>query len=337
MRSAPLALIVALAAGACVTITPATRVGSVLTPPPTSTVDSATSDPPMPTPPPTADATPPSKSASPADTPARTPKPTKKPKPTPSAPQTTANPDDPACSDDAYTLEGFHWNTAYSWHYNAESTPAGYDADAVLAIIKQSFDNVINERNDCGRPDTIKIFTQYQGDLNERSCTNRPDGANTISWGKLPTDLSPDTIAYTCPFYAGPDVDIGYEADIVINEDVDWALSLDKCHFQELLEPTITHEVGHVFGLGHVSERQHPDLTMSTQSNGWCDDSSSTLGLGDMLRPGGPLRTQRGRDSLAVRRRCSSLDLPLNRARLTPRIGSCLPADAPHRKSHRQR
>ena len=32
-----------------------------------------------------------------------------------------------------------------------------------------------------------------------------------------------------------------------------------------------------------MSERQHSELTMSTQLNGACDDSQATLGLGDIL------------------------------------------------------
>ena len=53
------------------------------------------------------------------------------------------------------------------------------------------------------------------------------------------------------------------EADIKINSRYSWAATVKTCHNQELIEPTLTHEVGHVFGLGHVGERKHPLLTMS--------------------------------------------------------------------------
>ena len=45
----------------------------------------------------------------------------------------------------------------------------------------------------------------------------------------------------------------------------------------------MTHEIGHVFGLGHVSERRHGELTMSTRSNGSCNLDEARLGLGDLL------------------------------------------------------
>lgn len=201
---------------------------------------------------------------------------------TSSEPTIPVDPNDPACSDPAYSLEGFAWKKPFQWYFNRDSVPAQFDADAVLAVIQRGFDNITMERNDCGRPDTIGASAIYLGEAHLQPCTDRGDDTNVVAFGPPAPDLSVDTIAYTCPYTFSSTGDVA-EADIVISNEEDWALSVDDCFDTELLEPTITHEVGHAFGLGHVSERHHADLTMSPQSNGPCDNEESTLGLGDML------------------------------------------------------
>ena len=45
----------------------------------------------------------------------------------------------------------------------------------------------------------------------------------------------------------------------------------------------LAHERGHTFGLDHVSESTHGNLTMSDRSNGPCQSSERSLGRGDVL------------------------------------------------------
>ena len=45
----------------------------------------------------------------------------------------------------------------------------------------------------------------------------------------------------------------------------------------------MTHERGHTFGLNHVAESGHGNLTMSTIINGTCQASERTLGRGDVI------------------------------------------------------
>jgi len=274
-----LSIAVLLVASACISITPVAQETSPPTaPPPTFIAAVPTQLPATPSPGPT---TAPSAPASPSPGHSATPAPTRTPAPT--KPAATVDPTDPACSDDAFNLEGFSWNETYRWFYDSDTTPANLDPAATLAVIQTAFDNVTDEHNDCGRPDTIHAKALYMSDTKRTPCTDQADGVNTVAFGAIPSDLASDVIAYTCPYSGGPDSAIAFEADIVINAEIPWALSNDLCFLQVLLEPTITHEAGHVFGLDHVNERQHGELTMSTTINGTCDDSASTLGLGDML------------------------------------------------------
>ena len=45
----------------------------------------------------------------------------------------------------------------------------------------------------------------------------------------------------------------------------------------------MTHERGHTFGLNHVAETGHGNLTMSPLINGPCQINERTLGRGDVL------------------------------------------------------
>ena len=183
----------------------------------------------------------------------------------------------PPCNDSAHNSEGARQTKTYKWSFKAASTPSGLNKSGVAAALKKSFNNITHEHNDCGRPDHVSATSRYLGTTRLAPNCNRPDGHNVVGFGKLPSGV----LAVTCFWISGSKI---VEADMKITTRESWALSLASCHGgQPMLEATITHEAGHVFGLGHVSERRHGRLTMSTVLDGPCENNESTLGLGDML------------------------------------------------------
>ena len=186
------------------------------------------------------------------------------------------------CQDRAFNLIGGHWSKAVHWTFDGASTPDGFNVGAVEAVLIRSFNNITGADNDCGRADNVSAQNDYEGratrspNISRRATCTARDGQNVVGFGPLPRGI----LAATCTRHNG---NLIVEADIRINSRYAWALNAANCSHQELLEPTVTHEVGHVYGLGHVSERRHPLLTMSTRSDGPCSNAASSLGLGDML------------------------------------------------------
>jgi len=181
------------------------------------------------------------------------------------------------CVDSAYHLIGAKWAKGnYSWSFRARSVPRSLRRRAARNTIIRAFRNITSEHNDCGRAARISVTANFLGNTRRKpGCTSR-DGHNVIGFGRLPRGI----LAVTCYWTRNGKM---IEADMKINNREAWALSLKGCRRAVMLEATITHEAGHVFGLAHVGERRHGRLTMSTYIDGLCENQESTLGLGDML------------------------------------------------------
>lgn len=183
----------------------------------------------------------------------------------------------PPCSDSAFNTLGGKQKGTYKWSFKASTTPSGLNKTSVASVLQQSFSNVTGAHNDCGRADNVSATHQYLGTTSISPNCNNQDGHNVVGFGQL----DPGVLAVTCYWINGGKI---VEADMKITTRESWALSLSSCHgSMPMLESTITHEAGHVFGLDHVGEKKHGRLTMSPYIDGPCELHEATLGLGDML------------------------------------------------------
>jgi hypothetical protein len=187
----------------------------------------------------------------------------------------------PPCQDSKYKLQGAKWKSTLRWSYKSSTTPSYLTTSGVVATLKAAFANMKNEHNDCGRADTVSATSSYLGTtshaigVTKAGACGSSDGANTIGFGALPSGY----LALTCVRSIGTSI---VETDIRFSTSLHWSLSLASCVNSFMLEAVATHEVGHAYGLDHVSETYHGRLTMSTYIDGQCENQESTLGLGDM-------------------------------------------------------
>ena len=186
-----------------------------------------------------------------------------------------------ACRDTAYSFIGGRWTSPLRWWFKSSTTPSGLNSSDVELALRRGTLNPTSARNDCGRADRVSASHSFLG----RTTTGGngiigvlclpSDGRNMVAFGLMPSGV----LAGTCNHGSGSRI---VESDVLLNSSMRWYATGTSCSSRFGLQPVMTHERGHTFGLGHVDEGRHPTLTMS-EAVAPCDGSASTLGLGDML------------------------------------------------------
>jgi hypothetical protein len=199
-----------------------------------------------------------------------------------------------ACNDPAYNYmfgassPVFIWTSRYDWYFKADSVPSDVDTDNARQAVRNATAHITGADSNCsGLSDNVSATAQFQGDTvrgtnistsdDPPSC-EQADGYSVTMYG----ELTPAWIAWTCIWWTNDGV--ATESDAKMNKvTYKWYAVLGSgCTNRYSTESIMTHERGHTFGLGHVSEQTHANLTMSKKSNGPCQDAERSLGLGDV-------------------------------------------------------
>jgi Matrixin len=188
------------------------------------------------------------------------------------------------CADPAFNSLGYRVSQGLGYRFNRSTTPRNLSDAAVIKAIRRGGANVTGTESTCHLGDRVPATLGYEGrtglsaNVTEDGRCVGNDGVNVASFGDLPNFL-----AVTCVFFRNGEV---LSSDLHINKgDYRWTTKPGSrsCRRMWDVEAVVTHERGHTFGLGHVAEDSHRNLTMSPIINGTCQSSERTLGRGDVL------------------------------------------------------
>lgn len=193
------------------------------------------------------------------------------------------------CRDRAYNFARWKVYGGITYQYNYRSTPRYLGRRAAERQVRIGGANIVRTRNACRMGDRVESGIGFRGGTRrvanvarDGSC-QRSDGASVVSFG----DIRGRALAVTCTYFR---LTRGYDrvtsSDLELDRtDVRWTTrpGARSCRNAYDIQAVVTHERGHTFGMGHVSERYHGNLTMSPVINGPCQASERTLGRGDVL------------------------------------------------------
>lgn len=193
------------------------------------------------------------------------------------------------CRDSGFTNLDHSIESGLRYYINFRAKPRELTLRSTSLAIRRGGSNITSSRNACRLGDRVPAGFAYAGrtrlaaNVSPGGKCSGVDQTSVVSFGTLPRGV----LAVACTSSAvGPGFNKVVASDIKIARGtVQWTTNpgARSCKNKFDLESVITHERGHTFGLGHVSERTHGNLTMSTRVNGPCDSSQRTVGRGDVL------------------------------------------------------
>ena len=185
-----------------------------------------------------------------------------------------------ACIDRAYLLAGPKWDGTFAWHFNAGSTPGNLTISGTETALKRSVSRMVGGYNNCGRVDAINATASYSGrstslvNIGSSASCLSPDRESELAFTSLPSGY----VGMACWWSRTGQI---VEGDVAFNKIYRWYLTRPSgCLNRWSLNAVAAHELGHVFGLAHVTAG-HDALTMSPRI-GACQNAETTMGLGDL-------------------------------------------------------